>query len=63
MQKISKKSKDKLYEVVHDDIMLARIKIYQMDIPHSIKEEIDKIMSDLGISAPLKAICCFKYDK
>lgn len=43
--------------------MLARIKIHQMDIPHSIKEEIDKIMSDLGISAPLKAICCFKYDK
>jgi len=58
--KLSKKKETKLYEVVHEEIMQARLKIWKMrfDKKPSIVE-IDNILSDLCFKAPQKAIECF----
>ena len=64
MQKISNKTKDTLYQIVSEEITLARIKIEKLNITDKwIKEQIDKIMFELQCSASQKAISCFKYNK
>ena len=57
---LSKKKENELYGVIHEEIIQARLKIWEMrfDEKPSI-DEIDNILSDLCISAPLKAIECF----
>ena len=59
--KLSKKKESELYEVIHKEIMDARIKIYKMKDSKFISiNEIDNIMSDLCTNAPQKAIDLFK---
>lgn len=60
MQRISNKSKDKLYGIVHEEIMQARIEI-QKNLMNP--EKIDSILFNLTVSAPQKAISCFHYNK
>lgn len=58
---LSNKKQTELYNVVHEDIMNARIKIWKMKDQKNISiAEIDDIMSDLLTSAPKKAIDLFK---
>ena len=60
MQSISKKSEESLYSTVSDGIMDARLKIEKIpEISPTQKDKIDKILFDLSISAPWKAIQCF----
>jgi hypothetical protein len=48
---------EKLYSIVHEDIMQARIKIWKMKDDKNISiAAIDDIISDLSMSAPQKAI-------
>ena len=64
MQKISKKSKDKLYSTIDREIMDVRIKIRQkMEGYDALREDIDNILFQLNISTPKKSIEYFKYDK
>lgn len=59
--KLSKKKESELYEIIHKEIMDARIKIYKMKDSKFISiNEIDNIMSDLLTNAPQKAIELFK---
>lgn len=54
--KLSKKQKQKLYDLVHEEIMKSRIKIWKMRNDANISiSEIDNIMSDLSVKAPQKA--------
>lgn len=64
MQRISDKSKDALYEAVYEEVIQARLKIEKLNINDKfIKEQIDKIMFELNLSAPQKALDCFIYEK
>jgi hypothetical protein len=64
MQRLSKKSEEKLYGSVYHAVMDARIKIERLNIKDLyIKEQIDKIMFSLNVHAPQSAIDCFIYDK
>ena len=57
---LSKKKETELYEVVHEEIMQARLKIWEMRFNEKPSiAEIDNILSDLCIKAPQKAIECF----
>ena len=47
---------DELYNIVHEEIMKARIKISKLDIDIVGKKQVDDILSDLCMSAPKKAI-------
>lgn len=63
MPKISKKSEDKLYAIVHEEIMKARIKIAQSlkgVVHHTISNEVDDILSSLTIKCPKAAIDMFR---
>ena len=62
--KLSNKKKTELYNVVHEEIIQARIKIWKMrNEPNISIAEIDDILSDLTISAPKKAIDLFEPKK
>tara|TARA_R110000851_G_scaffold299633_1_gene455681 strand:+ start:669 stop:860 length:192 start_codon:yes stop_codon:yes gene_type:complete len=62
--KLSNKKKTELYDVVHEEIIQARIKIWKMrNEPNISIAEIDDILSDLTISAPKKAIDLFEPKK
>ncbi len=64
MQNISDKSRDKLWKVLDEEIMQARIKIEKLNIEDKfIKETLYKIMFDLSCAAPQAAISCFNYNK
>jgi hypothetical protein len=61
---LSKKRQDLLYDTVHEEIMQARIKIWQMRNNKNISiAEIDDILSKLCVSVPDKAIGCFVTKK
>lgn len=61
LEMISKKKEKALYEVIHEDIMQARIKIWKMKDQKNISiAEIDDILSDLLVTCPQKAINTFK---
>jgi hypothetical protein len=58
--KISSKKEMQLYDVVYEEIMQARVKIWAMRFDENISiAEIDNILSDLSMKAPQKAIDCF----
>jgi len=58
--KISKKKSEQLYNIVHEEIMQARIKVWQMkDYANISIAEIDNILSDLCKKAPQKSIGLF----
>lgn len=60
MAKLSNKKATELFGTVHEEIMQARIKIWQMrDQPKISIAEIDDILSKLCIVAPEKAVKCF----
>ena len=62
--KLSNKKKRDLYNLVHEEIMQARIKIWKMrNDPNVSIAEIDDILSDLINSAPKKAIDLFEPKK
>ena len=59
---LSKKRETELYSEVHEQIMQSRIKINRAlkGVCHiTIQNEIDNILSDLCMKAPLKAIQLF----
>lgn len=60
MQRLSNKSRDNLYDTVHEEIIQARINI-QKNLMNP--EQIDKILFNLTCSAPQAAISCFHYNK
>ena len=61
---LSKKKATELYNVVHEEIMQARLKIWKFRNDKNISiAEIDNILSDLSISAPQKAIDLFDNPK
>lgn len=60
--KISKKKETELYDLVHKEVMDARIRINMKlkGVVHvSIKDEVDNVLSDLTKTAPLNAIKLF----
>jgi hypothetical protein len=58
---ISKKKSAELYEVVHEDIMKTRVKIWSMRNDKNVSISlIDDLLYNLTISAPKKAIEIFK---
>ena len=63
MQRISNKSKDKLYSEVYDDITRARTIINMMLKGSEFENDVDHILFNLSVSAPKKAINCFDYKK
>ncbi|NET30677.1 MAG: hypothetical protein F6K19_01565 [Cyanothece sp. SIO1E1] len=64
MQHISNKSREKLYEVVGEEVFKTRIKIAKLTAHDEfIAEKIDQLMFNLYVSAPQKAIDCFVYNK
>lgn len=54
--KISKKKETELYELLHKELMDARLK---GTVHHSVLNDVDDVMSDLTMKAPLKAIRLF----
>lgn len=57
MSKVSKKKLDKLYSEVHEDVMMARVKIWKMKDDKNISiAAIDDILFRLSMSAPQKAV-------
>ncbi len=59
--RLSKKKETELYNIVHEEIMQARIKIRMKNNNKPIfMDEIDNILSDLCKNAPQKAIDLFK---
>ena len=61
--KISKKKETELYELLHKELMDARVKIsikLKGAVHHTILNDVDDVMSDLTMKAPLKAIRLFK---
>lgn len=53
--KLSKKKSQQLYDVVHEEIMQARIKIAKNPDQVISTKEVDNILSTLCYSAPAKA--------
>jgi hypothetical protein len=58
--KLSKKKSQELYNVVHEEIMQARIKIAKNPDQMINTKEVDNILSKLCYSAPTKACEIFK---
>lgn len=58
--KLSKKKSQELYDVIHEEIMQARIKIARNPSQDISTKEVDDILSKLCYSAPQKAIELFK---
>lgn len=62
--KLSKKKEDQLYELIHQEIMDARIqislKLKDSSYNKQVQEGIDKVMYDLLNKTPEKAIKLFK---
>lgn len=57
---ISKKKRTELYETVSEEILQARLKIWEMRFDKNIViAEIDEILRELSINAPQKAISLF----
>ena len=60
--KISKKKETELYELLHKELMDARVTIsikLKGAVHHTILNDVDDVMSDLTMKAPLKAIRLF----
>lgn len=60
--KISKKKETELYELLHKELMDARVKISMKlkgTVHHTILNDVDDVMSDLAMKVPLKAIRLF----
>ena len=60
--KLSKKKETELYELLHKELMDARVKISMKlkgTVHHTILNDVDDVMSDLTMKAPLKAIRLF----
>lgn len=55
---ISKKKTDKLYGLLHEEIVTARVKIQRLGNDKILKE-VDNILSDLTLDLPTKAIDIF----
>lgn len=58
--KISGKKKTALYDLVHEEIMQARIKIARLLNGTKERKEVDNVLSDLTLNAPQKAIDFFE---
>ncbi len=64
MQHLSNKSRDSLYDAVHNAVMDARVKIESLVIKDEYaKQQLDNILFTLTIHAPQAAIDCFTYNK
>jgi hypothetical protein len=60
--KISKKKEIELYELLHKELMDARVKISMKlkgKVHHTFLNDVDDVMSDLTMKTPLKAIRLF----
>jgi len=60
--KISKKKETELYELLHKELMDARVKISMKlkgTVHHTVLNDVDDVMSDLTMKTPLKAIRLF----
>jgi hypothetical protein len=60
--KISKKKETELYELLHKELMDARVKISMKlkgTVHHTVLNDVDDVMSGLTMKAPLKAIRLF----
>ena len=60
--KISKKKETELYELLHKELMDARVKISMKlkgTVHHTVLNDVDDVMSDLTMKATLKAIRLF----
>ncbi len=64
MQRLSNKSRDTLYESVHEEVVKARIEVGKLNIVDKyIQKQLDNILFNLNCSAPQKALDCFEYNK
>lgn len=63
MQKISKKSKDHLWEVVFNEITDTRVEILKVISDKRLHDYIDTVFFRLALSTAEKVTNCFKYDK
>lgn len=60
--KISRKKETELYELIHKEIMDARVKISMKlkgVVHHTVQNEVDDVLSDLTMKTPLNAINLF----
>lgn len=55
--KLSDKKQQRLYNVIHEEVMLARIKVAKILRQHNHLESlVDHVLSDLTVNAPMSAI-------
>lgn len=64
MPKASKKTKDKLYSLIHEEIMKCRIEVKkecnELGLSEKVSDSIDAILYYLNNTCPQKAIDYFK---
>lgn len=58
--KLSVKKQQELYDLIHEEVMQARMNIWKMRFEENVSiHEIDKILSDLCFKAPEKVVDLF----
>jgi hypothetical protein len=58
--KISSKKHQELWSVVHDEVMMARIKISRILSGKDKDRTVDDVLFTLSINAPQRACDCFR---